>query len=101
MLFSLVQSPNGAEYAVRGHPAGQYQQHEPVGWWGSIGNKIVWNLLLHRQYTVSVWTAPSEGLPRRKWKERVDYRGTAEDRVEQLVGLIASGTWTPGTTPPK
>jgi hypothetical protein len=56
--------------------------------------------ILRGQYTVSVSTSPPQGLPKRKWNERADYGGTAEDRVEDLARLIESGEWTPGMGAP-
>ena len=101
--FALARSPEGSEYAVKGHATGWASTSGSFG--AGVPNRIIaWlvSALFRGQYTVSVWTSPPQGLPKRKWKERADYRGTAEDRVEDLGRLIESGEWTPAMgSPPK
>lgn len=111
--FDVTTSPEGKDYSVAAYRTGTVRIGAvpgavPAGAVaGGIDEMLTFGmvtLLINRVLFRRTWTvrvAPWPG-PGRKWKERLPTQRAAEQRAEQLIGLIKEGGWSPrhGGPPP-
>lgn len=104
-LFVISRSPAGLEYAIwarpRGTVLGTSQRWAVPGGAPRLLLMVMWKLLWHSQFLLTVVEAEQRHPWGHLWKE--SWPGPSEnwvrDRVGELATAIQDGLWTPGAGP--
>lgn len=111
-LFLICRSPAGVRYAIWARPRGKMLGTGPIRTWITwvsfdlgliqIVRRLIWRLVWHSQWTLTVVQAdernPWRHLAKERWPGPSDH--WVRDRVGELAASIEGGDWTPGQDRP-